>query len=254
MRRPSILSRLFHIGMDGWSKLLPVCASVLFIALSFANLAGLASWPAANLHSFMRAPEIVVFAIVSPFLIFRPSNLLALFLVSYLGTKIAFSQDSFSMQNPAALLTLCLLAILMTLGDRLPWFRPRRQGVFGERLRAVLVLALSLTCALLVLVTMFKVGGFSRWFSGHVGFILPPQILLVALAGLLILWLMVGLNLSSPMLLSFLALPTLAAALFVTGLPTPVLMTPFIVCLALATTLPAHNKFVQALTARDSRG
>lgn len=228
--------------MDGWSRLLPICASAVLIFISFFNLVGSPQSEFVDLSSLLHTSEILVLTLLSPLWIIRPANVLALFLISYLATKVSFSSDPATQTNAAALVLFCCLGIIMTLGDRLPWLRRSQGGSFGERLRSVLLIFISLASCAIVLVTMFKVGGFARWFFYQVGVPLAPQVLLIGLALQLVLWLMVSMNIASPMMLSILALPTFAVALYLTGLTSTVLITPFIVSLALATTLPTRQQ------------
>lgn len=246
MSQPGVLYRMFRAGMDGWSRLFPVCASALIIFISFFNLVSTSKAALFDLRAFLHISEILVLTLISPLLIMRPANVLALFLISYLVTKMSFASDAVTQGHPAALVLFCCLGILMTLGDRLPWLRKRQEGSFGERLRSILLIFISLTSCAVVLVTMFKVGGFSRWFISQLGISLAPQALLLLLAFQLVMWLMVSMSVASPMVLSFLALPTFAAAIFLTGLTSTVLITPFIICLALATTAPVHQQFTQS--------
>lgn len=246
MNRSGVLYRILRAGMDGWSRLFPMCASVMLIFLGFLNLVGAPQSDLFDLRSFLHISEILVLTLLSPLLIMRPANVLALFLISYLLTKMTLAGGSFAQAAPAVLILFCCLGILLTLGDQLPWLRRRREDSFGERLRSVLLLFLSLASCAIVLVAMFKVGGFTRWFVAHTGFALAPQIILVGLALLLVLWLMVSMNIVSPMFLSFLALPTFTIALYLTGLTSTALITPFIVCLALATTVPTNQQWSQS--------
>lgn len=229
--------RSINHGAESIRQWLPVLCFSLFVLLVMGNIAGrFDANPILDLDGFLNRGELLLLLLITPLLLFNTANMISLFILSYLFAKIVFNLSTTPDYSGAVFVLLACLGILTSIGDRYPWQQKNKQFSYGERIRTVLMLAVSLVAVTTLLIAMFKAQGFTSWFIAMSQIAIAPQIVLIGLAALLVGWFLIAFRMSHPLLLFVLAAPTAIVQMYMMEWPTAAVAVMLACTIALALT------------------
>ncbi len=233
---PFWLRSLNH-GAESIRQWLPVACFSLFVLLVMGNIAGRFTGNSIlDLGGFLNRGELLLLLLVTPLLLFNTANMISLFILSYLFAKIIFNIPVSFDYSSAVFLLLSCLAVITALGDRYPWQEKAKKFSYGERIRTVLMLSVSIAGVLTLLFAMFKAQGLTNWVGAKSQITIAPELVLLGLASILVGWFLMVFRLTHPLLLFVLAAPTSIVQMYITDWPISAVAVTLACTIALALT------------------
>jgi hypothetical protein len=228
------LKRSYYLGISLWSRWLPVAATGIYLATLTVNLfanGGVDPAPL-SLSTLFSVPEMTVLLIAGPLFLTRAGNLIGAVALAYVMEKM--------LASPAADTTLAFYlmtastAVVAVLSDRMPWLSIEGINQFAEKMREILLIALTISALAVVFAGIIKVHGFNHWVSTSFGLGLPDPLMMMLLVALFVGWLSVALGFTRNFTIPLLSLPTLFVLAYISEWPAEVLLVPFVLALALS--------------------
>jgi uncharacterized membrane protein YciS (DUF1049 family) len=227
------LKKTYYAGISLWSRWLPVAATGIYLATLTVNLfAGGKPEPVTlSLSDLFSMPEMTVLLIAGPVFLTRIGNFVGAVALAYVMEKMLMTPGAET--TPAFFLMTGSTAIVAVLSDRMPWLSIEGLNHFAEKMREILLIALTVGALAVVFSGIIKVHGFSRWLAQY-GFELPAPLMMLLLVGLFIGWLSVALGFTRNFTIPLLSLPTLFVVAYISEWPAELLIVPFVLSLALS--------------------
>lgn len=227
------LRAAFYAGLAAWARWLPVAATGLYLAVLAVNLApkGPGRGHALNLDGLFSMPEVLVLFLIGPLLLTRIGNILAIAAVAYsIERLVARGSDA----SVALYLVAGAATVVAAIGDKMPWLAAEGAQILAQKVREITLVALTISALGVIAVALFRVHALASWFSALSGWNVSGVAAFGMLTLLIVGWLAIALGLTGAFTLPLLAVPTLLAMAYVTTWPTPLLVVPFALCLALS--------------------
>lgn len=228
------LKRSYYLGISLWSRWLPVAATGIYLATLTVNLfaMGAMSGDPLALSSLFSLPEMAVLLIAGPIFLTRAGNLAGAVALAYVMEKMLATPGAET--TPAFYLMTASTAIVAVLSDRMPWLSMEGINQLAEKMREILLIALTIGALAVVFSGIIKVHGFARWLGASFGIALPDVVMLLALVALFVGWLSVALGFTRNFTIPLLSLPTLFVLAYISEWPAELLIVPFVLALALS--------------------
>jgi hypothetical protein len=236
-RRFGHLKRSYYAGILLWSRWLPVAASGLYLAVILVSLLAGATptEPALSLNAFFSTFELVALFFVGPLFLTRLGNLLAAATLVYCSERLLVGHPEMA-PTVAVYLVTAASTVVAVLGDKMPWHSARGSSAVAQKLREILLIAVTIGCLAVVFTGIIKVFAFTRWVQATFGIAVPSFLMLLTLLAIFFGWLSVALGFTRHLTLPLLSLPSLFVLAYITEWPTYLLVVPFALCLALSLT------------------
>lgn len=227
------LKRSYYLGISLWSRWLPVAATGIYIATLTVNLFAMGEpvQGPLSLSGLFSLPEMALLLIAGPVFLTRVGNIVGAVAMAFVMEKmLALGGEP----TPAFFLMTVSTAIVAVLSDRMPWLSMEGINQFAEKMREILLIALTIAALAVVFSTIIKVHGFGRWLAQGFGLTLPDPVMMVGLVALFIGWLSVALGFTRNFTIPLLSLPTLFVLAYISDWPGEILVVPFVLALALS--------------------
>ncbi len=225
-------------GLNIWASLLPTISLIVLafiIIVNFGTLSGDAK-KILSLRPYLTTADLVTVAICLPLLAMRLGYIISAAMTLFLLQRILFGFVTTDPGTGFVILVSCL-SCLAVLGDKLPWFDPRRASITAQKFREILIIFSCFSALTIIFTSLIKLPLLSRWLLVVFNLTPPPEAVVGILVVLLSGWMIIALGLTRHILLPFVLLPSLMLVAFVTDWPTYALAITFAVtiCLAIAT-------------------
>lgn len=205
------------------------------------NLWPLAKIQTLHLGDYFTKPELLIMLLAGPLFLSRAGNLIAIATLVFASARILASSSPLA-ASPGIVAFVISLTIAATLADCMPWHGPLPFGSSRQKIRHVLMVAISIVSCSLILVAILRVKSFSLWVNTILALGLSAPELFLCLSVVLLAWLGVLLGLSPHIFLPILSLPTYIVAAYLTNVPDSLLLVPWVAAIALTLSHGAFNQ------------
>lgn len=228
------LKRSYYIGIELWSRWLPVLGTSLYIAILGANVVGgrnplLRYFDLAGGLTF---PELVVLFLIGPLFFSGAGSLLSAATVVYLAERLLI--EGHVTVTAAWLVLISSATTTAILADKMPWVRNNGETTISALVREVLVLVIAFAALAAIFSTFLKLQSFTVWSDRNLSLPLHSNVTLLTLGLLGAGWTTIAVGMTRHFTLPMVCLPTVVIAAFVTHWPSYILVIPLTVCMTLS--------------------